>query len=88
VFDKLNQKKSFVWIKRKCEDCEVSDINNLKIDGLHFLNENKRYYPNKKLASNLIGFVGIDNQGLEGLELFFENTLKSIPGLAILERDA
>ena len=88
VFDKLTQKKSFVWIKRKCEDCEVSDINNLKIDGLHFLNENKRYYPNKKLASNLIGFVGIDNQGLEGLELFFENTLKSIPGLTILERDA
>jgi len=88
VFNSLNQKKSFVWIKRKCEDCEVTDIGNLNIDGLHFLNENKRYYPNKYLASNMIGFVGIDNQGLEGLELVFDDILKSIPSLVILERDA
>jgi len=88
VFNSLNQKKSFIWIKRKCEDREVADIGNLNIDGLHFLNENKRYYPNKYLASNMIGFVGIDNQGLEGLELVFDDILKSIPSLVILERDA
>ena len=88
VFHKINQKKSFVWIKRKCEDCEVSEIKQLNIDGLHFLNESKRYYPNNSLASNLVGFVGIDNQGLEGLELVFDHVLKSIPGLSILERDA
>jgi len=88
VFNRINQKKSFVWIKRKCEDCEVRDIKNLNVDGLHFLNENKRYYPNKYLASNIIGFVGIDNQGLEGLELVFDDILKSVPCLVILERDA
>jgi len=88
VYNKLTQKKSFVWIKRKCEDEEVLEIEKLNLEGLHFLRENKRYYPNNYLASNIIGFVGIDNQGLEGLELVFDDILKSRSGLAILERDA
>lgn len=88
VFDKLNQKRSFVWIERKLTDKEVAEIKKLNLDGLNFLDESKRYYPKKYLASNLLGFVGIDNQGLEGLELFFDKELKGLPGLVILERDA
>lgn len=88
VFDKLNQKRSFVWIERKLTDKEVAEIEKLNLDGLDFLDESKRYYPKKYLASNLLGFVGIDNQGLEGLELFFDKELKGLPGLVILERDA
>ncbi|MHC2994816.1 MAG: stage V sporulation protein D [Candidatus Atribacteria bacterium] len=88
VFNKLNQKRSFVWIKRKLKDTEVAEIKKLNLDGLDFLDESKRYYPKKYLASNLLGFVGIDNQGLEGLELFFDKELKGLPGLVILERDA
>ncbi len=88
IFNKLNQKRSFVWIKRKLIDAEVAEIKKLSLDGLDFLDESKRYYPKKCLASNLLGFVGIDNQGLEGLELFFDKELKGLPGLVILERDA
>jgi len=88
VFDKLNQKKSFVWIKRKLNETEVTEIKKLSLEGLNFLDENKRYYPKNSLASNLMGFVGIDNQGLEGLELFFDKELKGLPGLVVLERDA
>jgi len=88
VLSKLNQKKSFVWIKRKLSDLEVEEVKKLNLSGLDFLDENKRYYPRKKLASNLLGFAGIDNQGLEGLELYFEKELKGLPGLVILERDA
>ena len=88
IFNKLNQKRSFVWIKRKLTDKEVAEIKKLNLDGLDFLDESKRYYPKKYLASNLLGFVGIDNQGLEGLELFFDKELKGLPGLVILERDA
>ncbi len=88
VLDKLNQKRSFVWIKRKLTDTEVEEIKKINLDGLDFLNESKRYYPKNYLASNLLGFVGIDNQGLEGLELFFDKELKGLPGLVILERDA
>jgi len=88
VLEKLNQKKSFVWIKRKLSETEVTEIKKLKLEGFDFLNENKRYYPKNYLASNLMGFVGIDNQGLEGLESFFDKELKGLPGLVILERDA
>lgn len=88
VFNKLNQKKSFVWIKRKLNDIEVEEVKKLNLPGLDFLDENKRYYPKKNLASNLLGFVGIDNQGLEGLELFFNKELEGLPGLVVLERDA
>ena len=88
IYNKLNQKKSFVWIKRKLTDAEVEGIKKINIEGLEFLVESKRYYPNGSIASNLLGFVGIDNQGLEGLELFFDKELKGLPGLVILERDA
>jgi len=66
----------------------VEEVKKLNLPGLDFLDENKRYYPRKKLASNLLGFAGIDNQGLEGLELYFEKELKGLPSLVILERDA
>lgn len=88
VLEKLNQKKSFVWIERKLTETEVAEIKKLNLEGLNFLNESKRNYPKNYLASNLMGFVGIDNQGLEGLESFFDKELKGLPGLAILERDA
>ena len=85
VLEKLKQKKSFVWIKRKLKETEVVEINKLNIEGLNFLDESKRHYPKNYLASNLMGFVGIDNQGLEGLESFFDKELKGLPGLVILE---
>jgi cell division protein FtsI/penicillin-binding protein 2 len=88
VLDKLNQKRPFVWIKRKLNETEVEEIKKLNLEGLDFLKESKRFYPQKYLASNLMGFVGIDNQGLEGLELFFDQELKGLPGLVVLERDA
>jgi len=88
VLDKLNQKRPFVWIKRKLNETEVEEIKKLNLEGLDFLKESKRFYPKNYLASNLMGFVGIDNQGLEGLELFFDQELKGLPGLVVLERDA
>ena len=88
VLEKINQKKSFVWIERKLTETEVAEIKKLNLEGFDFLDESKRYYPKNYLASNLMGFVGIDNQGLEGLESFFDKDLKGLPGLAILERDA
>ena len=88
ILEKLNQKKSFVWIKRKLSETEVAEIKELNLEGFDFLDEDKRYYPKNYLASNLMGFVGIDNQGLEGLESFFDKELKGTPGLVILERDA
>ena len=55
---------------------EVADkINALKLDGVYLIKESKRYYPYDKMLAHTIGFVGIDNQGLSGLELTYDKYL-------------
>lgn len=55
---------------------EVADkINNLKLDGVYLVKESKRFYPNDKMLSHTLGYVGIDNQGLSGLELMYDKYL-------------
>ncbi len=55
----------------------ASKISDLNLDGVYLMKESKRYYPYDKLLSNSIGFVGVDNQGLSGLELTYDKYLKS-----------
>ena len=57
-------------------DYGIADkINSLKLEGVYLLSEAKRYYPNDKMLSHTLGFVGIDNQGLSGLELMYDKYL-------------
>ena len=55
-------------------------INNLKYDGVYLLKESKRYYPYKNTLSHVLGYVGIDNQGLSGLELYYDDYLTGADG--------
>ncbi|MEW6171262.1 MAG: penicillin-binding protein 2, partial [Candidatus Omnitrophota bacterium] len=86
--ERLNRKKSFVWIARKLSSETTKKIENLKLDGIGFLKESKRCYPNKELASHVIGYAGLDNIGLEGLELAYDDYLKGQKGWAQVLRDA
>ncbi len=85
---RLEKEKYFVWIRRKLSQDNYDEIQKMGLEGVNFVTESTRYYPKDSLAANLLGFVGIDNQGLEGLEMHFDNELKSIPGLVVMERDA
>ena len=73
---KLNSKKSFVWIKRQVTPKEAANVQKLNLEGIDFRIENKRYYPNKNLGAQLIGFAGIDGRGLEGIEFSYDQFLK------------
>lgn len=86
--DRLYRKKSFVWLARKISPEQSEAIKRLKIKGLGFLKESRRSYPNGYLASHIIGFAGLDNVGLEGLEISFDKFLKGEPGWALFLRDA
>ncbi|MDD4363179.1 MAG: penicillin-binding transpeptidase domain-containing protein, partial [Atribacterota bacterium] len=88
IKDQLEKERYFVWIQRKLSSEKYQEIEELGLEGIDFVTESTRYYPKDFLAANLLGFVGIDNQGLEGLEMFFEKELESIPGLLVMERDA
>jgi cell division protein FtsI/penicillin-binding protein 2 len=86
--ERLDRNKYFIWLARKLSEEAARQIKALNISGLDFIKENKRYYPNKSLAAHLIGFAGIDNQGLEGLEMVYNDLLQGQPGWSRILRDA
>ncbi|MDD5730187.1 MAG: penicillin-binding transpeptidase domain-containing protein [Candidatus Omnitrophica bacterium] len=86
--EKLSRKKSFVWLARKITPQQSEDIRKLKIKEIGFIKESKRCYPNAYLASHIIGFSGLDNTGLDGIELCFDKYLKGKPGWSMVLRDA
>jgi len=88
LYKKLTKKSSFEWIMRKV-DFEVSrKVEELEIKGIKTVEENKRYYLHESLASHVLGFTGIDNQGLLGLEKSYDEELRGKPGRIVVEHDA
>lgn len=85
---KLESRKPFVWLKRQLTPKEAERIKALDVDGLGMYEEPRRYYPQGQLAGQLLGFVGRDAQGLEGLELRYEKYLQGETGSPVVERDA
>ncbi|MBN1527235.1 MAG: penicillin-binding protein [Candidatus Omnitrophica bacterium] len=88
VYARLRRDKAFVWIKRKVTPAESSRVKGLKIEGVDFVKESKRFYPNSSLACHIMGAVDIDNKGLEGLELLNDRYLKGKSGCLISAQDA
>jgi cell division protein FtsI (penicillin-binding protein 3) len=83
-----NKKKRFVWIRRKLEKKDYERIKKWKIRGLAFKEEFKRVYPSKTLASHLIGFVGREQQGVDGIEKRYEHALSGDGKKMNVQRDA
>lgn len=68
---------------------EIADkINNLNYRGVYLVKESKRYYPNEEMLSHVLGFVGIDNQGLSGIELQYDSYLTGVDGAIKYYSDA
>lgn len=86
--ERIYSNKLFFWLQRKISSEEKSEINTLGLKGIEFIKESKRSYPNIFLASNIIGFAGLDNVGLEGIELYYDKYLMGKPGWAQILRDA
>jgi cell division protein FtsI (penicillin-binding protein 3) len=85
---KLRQDKHFVWLARKVEPEQGHRLEQLSIDGIGMVMEGRRFYPKGPLLSHVLGFVGMDGVGLEGLERRYETQLHGEKRLTILQRDA
>jgi cell division protein FtsI (penicillin-binding protein 3) len=83
-----DNKKKFVWLKRRVESQESDQIKKLGLAGIGTLPEYKRHYPNGSLAANLLGAVGYDAMALSGLEMAYDETLKSVDPPLLVEQDA
>ncbi|AZZ35843.1 cell division protein [Bdellovibrio sp. qaytius] len=89
VFAKIKDKdKRFVWVERLVSVSQIEEIKTAKIRGLGFVEEWKRVYPNDQLLATTLGFVGQEGQGLEGLELFYDNQLKGESKKVSMRKDA
>ncbi len=82
-----NTDLGFVYIKRQVNAQTADLVNQLNLPGIFIQNENKRYYPQKDLAASIIGFTGLDNVGLNGVELMEEKVLRGVDGKYIIEKD-
>ena len=84
----LASKSPFVWIKRQASPKETAAVKALKLDGIEFVPERNRFYPNKTLASQALGFTGLDGYGLEGIEFSYDKYLRGSDGKQKVFRDA
>lgn len=85
---RMKSSRSFVWLKRQVDLKESERDVVAGIDGIGILKESRRYYPNRKLAGNLLGFTGVDSVGLEGVELYYDEILSGETRRVMGERDA
>ncbi len=84
----LQKPRAFVWVRRKVDPTTARSIRDLQLEGVGFLTETRRYYPKRELLSQTLGYVGIDNQGMSGIEYAFEEVVKGRPAKVLVETDA
>ncbi len=89
---RISSGKHFIWIKRKLSDSEFNKIKNINIEGfkskIGFISEHKRIYPQKKVLSHVLGGVGIDEQGLSGIEFSLDSVIMGKGGKVDAKLDA
>lgn len=85
---RLKQERSFVWIARKLDPDVGRSLEALSLDGIGTVMEGRRFYPKGSLLAHVLGFAGLDGQGLEGLELKYEPYLHGEKQMVVLQRDA
>ena len=80
--------KTFCWVARKANDETIQRINSLKLQGIHFQKEPKRFYPARDLAAQVLGSVGMEDSGQSGIEHEFEDELRGRAGKMFISVDA
>ena len=83
----LSVSGTFVYLARRVDIDVARKIDRLALPGIGLLDESKRHYPAGGLASQVVGFVGVDGQGLNGLEYAYEGELSGTPGTRVMEID-
>ena len=86
--ERLGRQRAFVYVKRRVTPDEAARVAALGLDGVGFMKESKRFYPNRELAAHLLGYVGTENVGLHGLEAAYEKVVGGRQGTLLVQRDA
>jgi cell division protein FtsI (penicillin-binding protein 3) len=85
---KTGSEAPFVWLKRQASPREAEAVRALSLRGVYQVTESRRFYPHGSLGAHVLGFVGVDSQGLEGLERRLDNAIRGEARFAEVDRDA
>jgi len=85
---KLRQARGFVWLSRKLDPEQGRRLQRLSLDGVGVVMEGRRFYPKGTFLSHVLGFAGMDGEGLEGIEHRYESYLRGEKRVMVLQRDA
>lgn len=85
---KLAAEQPFVWVKRQATPKEVEAIRAKRLKYVQFVEETRRYYPNRSLAAPVIGFTGLDGRGMEGIEYYYDEQLRGADASVRVLKDA
>ena len=86
--EKLSRKSQFTYVQRFVSPAAFERVKALDVEGVGFMKESRRFYPNKELASQVLGYVGTDNVGLGGLEAAYNKVILGHPGTVLVQTDA
>ena len=85
---KIEKNSSYEIIKKKVEKEQADKIREKRLSGVYLDEDTKRYYPNGNFASHVIGFTGVDNQGLWGIEMIYDSVLRGKSGRIVTAKSA
>jgi cell division protein FtsI (penicillin-binding protein 3) len=88
LHQKLKASRNFVWLSRRMAPEAAKKVRELDLDGIGFVKESKRFYPNSEVAAHVVGFTGTDPGGLEGIEKKYDSSILGNTGFLVTERDA
>ena len=88
ILKRLGRTGAFSYVKRQVTPAEARAVAALGLEGIGFTTESKRFYPNRELASHLVGYAGTDNEGLGGIESAFDKVVKGKEGKLLVQTDA
>jgi cell division protein FtsI (penicillin-binding protein 3) len=88
IVERIRKGRQFAYVRRQVTPEQAARVKALELEGIGFIKESRRFYPNRELGSHLLGYVGIDNAGLSGLESTYDALIKGRPGTVLVQTDA
>lgn len=88
LLERLQSQRNFAWVARKVDGEIAARIKSLNLRGIYFQKELKRFYPKRALAAQVLGYVGMEDTGLAGIEHLYQDQLNGVPGRVVITMDA
>jgi cell division protein FtsI (penicillin-binding protein 3) len=85
---RFTRRGAFAYVRRQATPEQKRRVEDLNLEGVGFMKESRRYYPNRELAAHILGYVGIDNGGLSGIEAAYDSRIRGKSGKVLVQTDA